>query len=404
MELSWLKDEAEGWRRIQGLRAEFSPKLFEDVKVNDRTEVFVRGMGAVLSIFSALKKTGIDVTQIQPGHGLGHLVRDYVNALRLFSKLEADPSHLFVALLGGIFHDIGCAVVERYAESKRAVRHAEAGALLLSDLFAVDSCGLNSGEQLLVAYAIAAHTHYLKPQTVVCGDGVSREVAPYKDLDDEGRPILGVWGTRWTDRLDTNGPAFLGRHYMTLVEEHEDFQDEGHFLLQYQEHMRPILRDKPEGARTMLEHMQMFVNSQTNASIYGKWDFGQMVALRDARKKMLEDIISPACAEIPLTGRTGLVLFAWKKFLGFNVEPTEKGHLVAAKLADMFDELDSDAQHRWIRAFYVCMRNYIVWADDAVAFLRELPLDWRDNPALPCDIVSVIAPHESWRLLIEQHR
>ncbi|MBI5254400.1 hypothetical protein HY932_01305 [Candidatus Falkowbacteria bacterium] len=402
MEPNWLTDEAEGWQRIQELREVFSAKMFENVRAGSRTDVFVFGMHATLQIFAALKNAKVDVTQIQPGHGLGHLVRDYVNALRLFSKLEASPKQLFVALIGGIFHDIGCAVVDRRVESKKAVRHAEAGALLLLDLFAADSCGMNSDEQLLVAYTVAAHTHCLKTQTVVCGDGESREVVPYKDLDDDGKPILGVWGTRWTDRLDTNGPAYLGRHYMTLVEDHEDFQEEGYFVLKYKEHMRPILRDKPEGARTMLEHMQMFANSQATKPPYGLHDFGTMVELRDAYRVMLENVIAAVLSdELFVVRNEDKIWLAWERFLGSNVEPTEKGRLVAAKLGKMFVELDDDSKQKWMRGFYACMKNYIRWANDAVNFLGMLPRDWHDNSALPCDIVSAIAPSYLWRGLID---
>jgi hypothetical protein len=376
MELRWLTDEKLGWERVQKLRADFSPRLFEGVgKMNSSRAVMTSGIEVVKKVLAGLVANGLDLYAAEPGHAVGHWVRDYVHAMKLCSDLYVELAHTFVGFLGGTLHDIGCAIVPRYQDSKRVVRHAEAGALLLLDLFEKDACGLNEAEQILVAYAVAAHTHYLKPATVVCADGETRVIEPYKDLDDNGKPIFGVWIARWVDRLDTNGPAFVGRHFLTLVDTHEDFAGAAGFqTIEFAPHMRPLLRDKPDGPQTMAEHLRMFADSQATKPPYGLHDFGVMAETRDQYKGQLREIIAATqdgwegiediCNVSGFLSQQNTILRAWTLFLATNVEPSLKGLRVATRLSQMFEKLDAPSREAWLRGFVVCMRKYCRWAGE----------------------------------------
>jgi hypothetical protein len=398
MEFEWLRDPNDGAARVKALRDCFAPSMFGHVEaMPTRQDAFVRGVSVAMKIFGRLKTAEIDVTKIAPGHGLGHMMRDYVNALRLYLKLDAPPAHVFIGFLGGVFHDIGCALVPRYEESTRLVRHAEAGALCMFDLLQADNCGLNQSEILLLCYAIAAHTHYLSPQKIKLVGGEEKEILPYVDLDESGAPIIGVWGARWVDRLDTNGPAFVGRHYLTLVETHVDFTGKEHYVVEYVNHMRPLLRDKPEKPQTMAEHLRMFANSQTNDSPYGKWDFGRMIEIRDNYREKLLKIVAATQSEarfppeeIVLTQR------CWTQFLWRNVEPTPLGMKAAEELSGRFERLDDTTKQAWTCAFNVCMLNYAKWAEVVEISFGIASRAWVVDPALPCNVLEMIRPHELW--------
>lgn len=134
-----------------------------------------------------------------------------------------------MGLVAGTLHDVGCALVEHYAETQRVVRHAEGGALLLQEI--LPRLLLSEKQKILICYAVAAHTHYLKPQTV--GEDT---IEPYLDTS-EGEPLWGILFTRWVDRLDCNGAGFVGRHYLTLARAHQDFDGKQFYGIEFAEHL-----------------------------------------------------------------------------------------------------------------------------------------------------------------------
>ncbi|MBI2624092.1 hypothetical protein HYW67_01185 [Candidatus Parcubacteria bacterium] len=154
-----VDDEARSWEFIEFLRRAFRPDLLAQVKTDSHEEALRRGIETTRGIFAVLEAASLPLHQIEAGHGTGHIVRDYVNALRLFTKLNADPRTFFVGMVAGACHDLGCTLVDRYADAKRAVRHAEVAAILLDQVFRAETLGLSSAEQLLIMYGVAAHTH-----------------------------------------------------------------------------------------------------------------------------------------------------------------------------------------------------------------------------------------------------
>ncbi|MBI4980240.1 hypothetical protein HZC30_01630 [Candidatus Woesearchaeota archaeon] len=406
------------WKEVQELRQAFSPELFEKVEVSSREGALDRVVYTVRRFLNNCSKQGVAFSQINPGHSLGHLSRDYAHALTLVENLDADPKHLFIGGVAGVLHDVGNALVERFAESGRVVRHAEAGALLLGEAFNYKKInplldvGLNDAKRILMSYAVAAHTHYTRASEVKCADGEVRKIEPYTDVDAEGKPLLGIWLARWVDRLDCNGPCFPARHYLTLGEEHKDFDGERHFEVNLAPHLEPRLLPEAERRamnpvpdQTMLEHMKMFGDSQTNNSPYGKHDFGAMVEIRDAYKGMLLEIVnavdtSAKCGACLTSGEEEAILGAWKSYLSQNIEPTALGRETAEKLDGMFRQLPEKTRHAWENGFLQAMVEYVDWSKPCLQQLEQLSNKYGDQilalPGITEDVRKVITPNPEW--------
>lgn len=363
-----------------------------------RSEAIMEAVEATSIILKTVLAHGGNPQNAEPAHGPGHWGVDFYHALRLANDPEVPISAILPAMIAGSLHDIGTMAVDRFADKRRAFRHAEAGAVLVG-VTACRSQALMYEDIDCTIYAIAAHTHYLRDQEVTCEDGTVRRVRPYQDTLDDGKPFLPVWLTRFADRLDVNGAQrFVGRHFLTLARDHEDYGTEGFFKVSFDKAMRPLLRTKEEikadgGEQTMLEHMRMFAQSQNSASPYGKHDFGAMVVLRDQYRTTLEDLIDdvakPHDVDVPR------ILEAWEIFLGTNIEPGEHGRRTARNLVSGFRKLDQTTQRAWVSGFETSMTAYRYWANEALAFLRSQPEEILCLPAIG-DIRELIEPNQAW--------
>ncbi len=403
-----VDDETRGWKFVSALRRDFHPDLLTEVRADSREEALQRGVETTRLIFAVLEAASLPLYQIEAGHGTGHITRDFVNALRLFTKLDADPRAIFVGMVAGTCHDLGCTLVDRYADAKRAVRHTEVAAILLDHIFQTETFGLSSAEQLLIMYGVAAHTHYLRSADVTCADGVVRHIEPYTELDAEGKPFLPVWFPRWVDRLDCGGPAFAGRSYLVHHCEHPEFDGGNFHSAGFAEIMLPLLRTADEikaagGKRTLREHLKMFASSQTNDSPYGKHDYGEMVWIRDAHRRLLEAVIVQIDTD-PLNcawlGPQERALKAWTYFLSHNIEPNEPGKKAAEFLAQAFRTLDEPVRVAWCNGFREALGGYFAWAAVVLRFLDGLPREWLALPPITDDVRTVIRPDETWLKLI----
>jgi hypothetical protein len=332
------------------------------------------------------------------GHGPGHMARDYVHALRLALDDQVSVTDVVSGIIGGALHDLGTSFVDRYDDRNRALRHAEVSALVVQAAFARSGI-LMEPEIDQVAYGIAAHTNFLKAQTVTCRDGEERTVEPYIDTVD-GSPIISVWLPRWADRLDCNGPCFVARHYLTLCRDHFDYSQDGFYQVTYAGHLQTAVPEGYPGPCTMVDHLQRFASSQTNDSPYGRHDFGVMVQLRDAYKASLEHIIQQV--RQPTDVNVERIHRAWTGFLGATIEPSPTGKLAAHDLALAFNTLEPAVQNAWACGFRATMSEYLVWADRNLAFLSRLPGKFLQVPGLCTDIRELIRPKACWVDLLRE--
>jgi hypothetical protein len=413
-----LDDETRTYRQVLWIRASVEPRLktlLKDVRAKDRHEAMARAVGILQSVLKTFCKT-LDMNNADAGHGAGHVVADYLNALRLFSRLDLDPKEILIGFLGGVLHDLGCAIMKRYQETDHAVRHAEMGGLLADD--ALRAKDLNEAERLLTVYAIMAHTHYLKPSLVGMGKPASERrtaderqdpihcIVPYVDLLPDGAPFTPVWCTRWVDRLDCNGPRLPARHYLTLAEDHEDLTGLSFSFLKFDEQMKP-LQQSQAGHPTLLSHLYLYHNTQNNHSSYGEWDSSPMADLRDRYSEHLYRI----CRAVE-DGKSvsqpneETVLRCWTNFLGDNAEPTPKGRAVAVALEERFRRLPDPQRIPWLAGFWQTLREYKVWSNrltqelQDLIDLKDLEEDWL-KLAIPgvsdgSDVRELIRPFPTW--------
>jgi len=386
----FVHNEKHSWSFVKTMRMRFETTsavgLIDEVDAGSKEEAIGRAVRTAHRILSLLKEMGVKFDEVEPSHGIGHLIRGYLHALRLAKGMEVEPKQLFIGMLGGIFHDIlGCIMVKRYDENKRAVRHAEGGGIFLHYLGS--NVSLSLMERLIGFYGVAAHTHYLKPITVLCEDGVNRESTPYVDLDEFGKPIMCIHLTRWTDRLDVNGPTFFGRHFLTPEESHKDFDGENYYSVKFQNHMNPFPRNEEEiknsGYKTMREHITMFAKSQNNQSPYGKYDYGIMSEIRDSYTARLLRIISAFDGSEKFSDDQKTALRKkWKQWLIHNIEPNKNTEFVAENLDRMFLSLNNKIKDRWYNVFSVVLQEYAGWAKDMLSAIEDFPEEYFLLPVL----------------------
>jgi|GEM_PF-1368728 len=382
-------NEAKAWDWAQGLRDEFEEshdELFEKIEIETIEQAQEKGCQVIKDMLEALEGV-IDLSKIEAAHGIGHFARDYIHSIILAAKSGMDPRQAYVGIVAGSLHDIlGCALIERYAEKGRAVRHAEAGALLFSEISKI--IGVDPDEARVISYLIAAHTRYPETRKVECSDGVGREVRPYKETDKEGNPIMSLVLARWADRFDVNGPCFVGRHFLTLAKEHYDYaSDAGKFYrVGFDAAMRPLLRSKEEIAgdpleKTMREHLQTYADSQSNNSPYGKFDYGEMAEMRDAYKERLLKIIKSFDSPVHLSREEGsLLLDEWTRWLSKNIEPSKAGIAAAGQLREMFLSLPQETKEKWFSVMRTTLREYDGWSQEMLEKMSEFSEEIMDIP------------------------
>lgn len=362
------EDSDENREKIKELRAIDIRSAILDVDIVLREQAVIRAKKILPQIFQEIHRFGVRLEEMEPGHGPGHIARDSVNAFALLALTEGKPKEIFIGIVAGTLHDIGCALVNRYEEKSRVIRHAEVGALLLKKIFE-ESGGalLNVKEAELICLAIAAHTHYLKPADVPGTDGVTRRIEPYIDTYSDGEPIYALWYPRWVDRLDCVGPGFIARHYLTLAKPHQDFTSKGFVDVEFKKHMQPIFDEDAGGVHTMLGHLRMFAQSQVNSSPYGKHDSKRMIELRDVFKQWTEEV----CLEVKQSGQMKdsfleAISSIWHGFLMDYIEPYDKGVSAAVQLQQMFEQLPRETRAAWSSGFVKVMEQYFIWKRPAV--------------------------------------
>ena len=163
------------------------------------------------------------------GHGVSHLYQDILAAIvfatdKVFKQWIGwkfiSAADLWAGLVSGILHDIGNSVVARYKDWERRNGHAEIGAWLV---FYLLEGHLSEEMRYLIAYNIAAHTHYTQTEDkeLVWGGTYKRPIYWYEDIDvfKEGLFVgIGVIITRAIDRLGTRGYVLMARHLLAAAD------------------------------------------------------------------------------------------------------------------------------------------------------------------------------------------
>lgn len=398
--------ESLGYAFIKELKRTFTPEMVNNINVSSYDEALVRSNEVVRVILEVLDRVGLNMMNVEPGHGPGHLVRDRVNGLMALSKETSaiDPRDVFVGMIAGTLHDFGCTLVRRYAEPGRVVRHGEIGAILFNAVASKIAGLLSKDEVVVIAHAIAGHAHSSSSQKVKCQDGIWRETFLYEDTKtcgEETKPIYAMWLPRWIDRLDLNGPCIVGRHFLTMVEYHIDnWSGEVDFV----KSISPlVLRENPTKPLSVAEHLKRCADTQTNESPYGKHDIGFMVTLRDDERQQLYRILARLKEKREFSaGEENTALGAWTMFLYTNIEPSKRGRETAEKLREMFKSLPDEVRFAWLGVYCQTMAEYMRWAQSRMEFLDSCPEHWVSLPPIRDDVRDIIRPNERWVKLLKE--
>lgn len=318
-----------------------------------------------------LKEFSPFIKNLPAGHSRGHFLRDtsYLSLIMHDSSIvNSDLVEIFVGLLGGMYHDIGNSVVDRYQEAKRFSGHAEIGAHLFGEV----SKGL-IGDNLrkMAQLAIAGHTHYLKDRTVTKGTE-TKTVKPYEDEVVDGNRI-SFWWTRQSDRMDAQGPIMDVRHMVTKAEPTEDFDGKEFHATwdnpsdDFKHQFTPTLRTneeranepKPKNTMNVLEHVTMFANSNFNPDLpYAKHDnalYKDMVSKAADEQK---EFVHKAATEFPqLTPEARDAAFRRYFRLVSVIEPADNTEDAIQKMKSKFKLLPENDQDKWAGAFDVLTKK-----------------------------------------------
>lgn len=216
-----------------------------------------------------------------PGHDFGHARRDLLSAFALATDKNVatyQPAEVLAGIIAGAFHDIGTAITPRYQDSEWLGGHAEVGAWLFYEL--TDGI-LEKNLRLLIAYAIASHTHFL--ETVECADGSKRDPWYYELVEFEGKKYgWAVLACRFADRLDINGSTCMPRHLLANADAiesgNQDFSA-GSFYDISRETIDLIVYPHPKTveiqgkkAPSSMQHLLNFAKSNFGNSVYSRDD------------------------------------------------------------------------------------------------------------------------------------
>lgn len=320
------------------------------------------------------------IVNTPPGHDQGHLHCDFLAAL----ALVRDPyvakaryrSDIIAGILAGGFHDIGNAVVHRYLDTEGKVGHAEVGAWL----FFHREKGLIDVElRTLAAYAIAAHTKYLKAVAVKNPIGYERQ--PYWDelWEEREKPIgLAIQTTRMVDRLENNGVTHFARHLLATADGYESGKGVSisglDFYLMDAKAMNilltPEVRPNPVNPRSILEHMATYGVSNFGASPYSLNDskfpvFTKLMRSKVAQIGKLTEIVTRS--EIvsrsinPETYYDELITRALFKDTLRQISQAPRFDKSWQLLKVVWDKLDIYQKIRWVPGLEYVRTEYINW-------------------------------------------
>lgn len=350
---------------IQKVREEIGTiEGWKDVKEKARKELAEVPSDVLETL---LEKFAPFTKNLPAGHSKGHFLRDTVNLSMIFqdpSIEEYDAVEIFVGMLGGMYHDIGNSVVDRYAEPRRFSGHAEIGAHLFGSV-----SGELIGENLrkMAQLAIAGHTHYTKDR-VIEKDGESITAKPYEDEVVDGER-MAFWWTRQADRLDAQGPIMDVRHLITKTDPTEDFDGrefhttwddpEDDFKHQFSPNFRSKedrdSRDQPEKVNNVLEHVKMFAESNFNPDLpYSKHDNPFYKRLIEAAAEEQDEFIEAVTAKsLNISGRERQASFEKFFRLCKLVEPGIDIHDQIDKMRKKFLLLTEEEQNQWANGFRI---------------------------------------------------
>jgi hypothetical protein len=177
-----LRELFEGKSEDENERSAHLLKVWKQKKAMILTQSVAPSDTLVAMLLAECGRVGL-LDTLPAGHGPEHFLSEMRDIHRFVCATELDfidDLERTIALCAGLLHDIGNAVVDRYAEQTNFTSHAEAGAWVLERV-TTHIFALSPDMTQLIQYAMAAHTHYLKSITKT-RNGNTFVQAPYPRL------------------------------------------------------------------------------------------------------------------------------------------------------------------------------------------------------------------------------
>ena len=400
--LSWKKyfenDLADDstFEYIENLRTEVeSIDLWKETKVKAQKElpdVPVTVLDILITRFAPF------IEQLPTGHGVGHLSRDLIN----LSQILQDPYiqqqsnvEILVAIIAGIFHDIGNSVIERYDEPNRFTGHAEVGAYLFGQ---ITNDIIPPNLLKLIQFSISSHTNYLKDLTIIKGEGTPQEKTRIRrqydntlHQDKNETHKIAVWITQASDRTDALGVPFVIRHILTKAVPTKDYS-EGEFHVpadteeaDFMHQFMPLIRTagykqqlitKKDKTSIVLEHFFTYYETTVNKSPYSQYDtpyFTSNVANENAFDTARFIIAATAKAETYTQSKREKQFEKFYKLCTI-LEPAINTKNAIKSLRHKFGWLSESYQNHWAYGFMLLADTlYPRWYHETNKRLRNVP-------------------------------
>jgi hypothetical protein len=336
------------------------------------------------TISSILERLDRFIKVCPPGHDPFHIYRDLLSGLALtnsdpFVAKAAFKSDVAASILGETFHDIGNAITHRYDDRKRRAGHAEIGAWLF---FHATEDLLPESIGLLAAYAIAAHTHYLKPLPVQEPEGFERQPYWYGIMfvdNDNDKPYgFAPFLTRFADRLDTNGVTHFCRHLVATADAVEsgghDLTGDTFFEMNRKALMtllKPELRRGRHTPPTTLEHCRNFALSNFGGGPYSRDDnrfpvMTELMWIKVSQTNRLIRIVTKE--EIDQICPSKKSAEKWVAYVLRNISGSPHFDRSWKVLLEAWESLDDQTQHKWLLGFDYILEAYHEWLETLVEF------------------------------------
>jgi hypothetical protein len=171
--------------------------------------------------------------------------------------------------------------------------------------------------------------------------------------------------------MDLYNPCIVGRHYLTLIADHEKFDAKNQKFHQVGlvEHLNP----DPESPHfTMYRHLRNFANPENIPIVHEKYMFGKIRSMRNSYRAHLLKILKTVQNPKKFSAREEeKILRAWKKFLARNIEPGPQGRKAAEILDRKLRRLPQFHRFTWESGFLKTMEEYGAWSKNIGPFLEK---------------------------------
>jgi len=351
------------------LRPLADPKIYQELC--QKEPEFIPDTRTIENIYRHLH---VFTIQGKPGHDTGHLLRDFLSGSAISGTdpyaAKAYTNDRTAAFFGAAYHDIGNSIAFRFQDYFWECGHAEVGAWLF---YRLTEKFLPEHIRRLTAYAIAAHTHLLKP--VETKIGFTRPVwVDHLFETDGGRPVgISIWITRFADRLDTNGVTLLCRHIIATIEgsrqEGRNFSGQDWYEINKKALDILLTPDTViEGTTpSALKHLENFADSAKNITPYSQHDakFPVMKEFMNYKVQQSEKLIHIV--------KTQTDKADFNKFRRF-VARMSLSPIITSTLNDvekLWIELTPEEQSHWGPAFDYIEKSYVEWLQILHARIKE---------------------------------